>query len=803
MLKKLNLLVLLFISVSLFAQKITLTGAVTEAETSQPLEYATIIITPTDGGNVSGGVTDFEGKFSLDIKSGNYNITVEFLSFESKTLSNLEITKDTDLGTIALSPSAESLDEVEVIAEKSTVEIRLDKKIFNVGKDMTVKGGNAVDVLDNVPSVTVDVEGAVSLRGNENVRILINGRPSAMVGLGNDALKQLPAEAIEKVEVITSPSARYDAEGTAGILNIILRKGKAQGFNGTVNANIGTPEAYGLSGNLNWRTKKINFFTNTGLNYSNSPGNGYFETVDMQNVDDYYSVEDRTYKRIRRGFNTQFGLEYMFTDKASLTGSALYNYSTRDNEARADNGDYTEDWIETELGYRLELEDELDKQLEFNLNFIQSFDTDDHKLTIDFRHEKSQDDELADIIEAITFPNAELGRERTSVLEDQTEILFQSDYVWPIGESKQFEAGVRITVNNNESDNILEEMDDDGDFIFNPDLSNLFIYDENVNAVYSQYGTKWGKFSALFGLRLENTNIDVEVQSESELPDTNLKDEKKYTNLFPTANLAYELNDESSLTLGYNRRIRRPRGRFLNPFPSRVSETNIFKGNPDLDPSISNGVDVGYLHKFNKFTFNTSVYYNYATDVFDYIVEYEDGIAITTPRNIASEQRLGWELSFNYNPFKIWRLTTSLNFFKSARDGNGEVPDYDNDSWFARVNSRVNLPYGIDWQTTVDYRGPSENFQTQTDGRLGINLAFSKDVLKDNATISLNVSDLLNSRKRISTTTFDEFSYRYSEFQYRQRQIRATFTYRFNEQKKRSRSRNGGGNYDGGEEMGF
>lgn len=794
-----TLLFFLAIGLHLNAQKITVIGKVVEAESTNSLEFATVILAPTNGGSVEGGVTDSEGNFSIDVKRGSYSITVEFLSFESLTLNEKNLRDDTNLGIIKLSPSAEALDEVEIIAEKSTVEIKLDKKIYNVGKDMTVKGGNAVDVLDNVPSVTVDVEGAVSLRGNESVRILINGKPSALVGLGNDALKQLPAEAIEKVEVITSPSARYDAEGTAGIINIVLRKGKALGFNGTANAYIGTPETYGVSGNLNLRTEKVNFFTNLGGSYSDAPGNGYFETVDTQNVENYYSIEDRTYDRLRKGFNVQFGLEYYLSKKSSITGSIFYNYSDRETDAKAENTSLTEDLIETEFGYRNELEDELDKQVEFNLNFSQSFDEDDHKLTFDFRHEATKDDELADIIDATLLPNPELEREKTSNFEERLRLLFQSDYINPISENSQFEAGFRSTINNSETDFTLEQENDDGDFEVNTDLSNIFIYDENVNALYAQYGTKWNQLSGLFGLRMENTNIDIEVQSESTAPGANTKDQKNYTDFFPTVNLAYELSDESSLTLGYNRRIRRPRGRFLNPFPSRVSETNIFKGNPDLDPSISDGFDLGYLKKWPKFMFNTSIYYNYATDVFDFIVVYENGVAITTPRNIASEQRLGWEFSFNYSPFKIWRLTSSLNFYRSKRDGNGEVPNFENDSWFGRLNSRLQLPGKIDWQTTFDYRAPSENFQTRRDARYAINLAFSKDILKENATLSLNVSDLLNSRKRISTTTFDEFSYRYSEFQWRERQIRLNFTYRFNQKKKRGRSQQGRFEDDAGE----
>ena len=263
MMKKLTLLFILLISFTAVAQrttkgiasKITLTGKVLETNSKQPLEYATLVLTNTNTNQVIGGVTDVNGNFSIDASSGTYNIKVEFIGFKTKSLGNHDLSQNKNLGNILLSEDAETLDEIEIIAEKSTVEIRLDKKIYNVGKDMTVKGGNASDVLDNVPSVNVDAEGAISLRGNENVRILIDGKPSALVGLtGTDALRNLPADAIEKVEVITSPSARYDAEGTAGILNIILRKGKITGFNGSVNLTLGNPDMVSISPNLNYRT---------------------------------------------------------------------------------------------------------------------------------------------------------------------------------------------------------------------------------------------------------------------------------------------------------------------------------------------------------------------------------------------------------------------------------------------------------------------------------------------------------------------------------------------------------------------
>ena len=255
---KLHSLVLaLLCSTFLLAQSrntetITVTGKIIEEGTNIPLEYATVSFENAQGKVVNGGITDTKGNYSLKVPRGVYTVKYEFISYETKEIPNKQLTKNTTLPTVTLALDTESLDEVVIRAETTEVQVRLDKKIYNIGKDLTTSGATVSDALNNVPSVNVDVEGAISLRGNENVRILINGKPSAIAGFGStDALRQLPAEAIERVEVITSPSARYDAEGTAGILNIILRKEKTLGLNGSITTNIGAPTSSGVSGNIN------------------------------------------------------------------------------------------------------------------------------------------------------------------------------------------------------------------------------------------------------------------------------------------------------------------------------------------------------------------------------------------------------------------------------------------------------------------------------------------------------------------------------------------------------------------------
>ena len=814
--KKLLTALTLLISISIYAQRpqnqepVTISGYIYEEGSNIPLEYATVAFIDKDGKIVTGGISDAKGRYKIDVPAGLYTVQFEFISFKTKRLPNQNLIKNTELPDMTLALDAASLDEVVVRAETTEVQIRLDKKIYNIGKDLTTSGATVSDALNNVPSVNVDVEGAISLRGNENVRILINGKPSAIAGFGStDALRQLPAEAIDRVEVITSPSARYDAEGTAGILNIILRKEKTLGLNGSFTANYGVPLSSGLSGNINLRTDKFNIFNTTGIRYDNSPGNAYFENRYFSTSNNPLIIENRDYNRLRRGFNTNLGIEYFLTENSSITATGFYrlgdNKTTTTNETDEFNAQNMLDVSRT----RIENENEDDDSYQFSLNYINKFNDDGHELKIDLQYENDSETEKSFIEESNTFPSTViLPSEFITAIEDQNEYLAQADYVLPIGENAQFEAGFRGNYKETITDyELLEEVETTGLYVRNDSISNIFTYNENVNALYSQYGNKFGKFSFLLGLRMENTQLKGEVAADVQsIPgDVDLNFDKNYTGLFPTVNLIYELGERESLTLGYNRRINRPRGYFINPFPSRSSEANIFQGNPDLDPAYASAFDLGYLRRWDKLTLTSSIYYQYETDAFERIQEdtglfTSNGTPIirTLPINLATNQRYGFEAGILYNPAKWLRLNGSFNFFKFVTEGTFNDIDYgaENTSWFARFSSKISLPAKIDWQTNAFYRGPSNNSQTESEGIFSLNLALSKDIIDQNGTLAFNVSDLLNSRKRSSVTQTDSFISS-SEFQWRERQFTLSFTYRFNQKKQRQRTERGGGDDEG------
>lgn len=795
-----SLFFLVFTIFTVNAQKeVKIEGTVLEDGTKIPLEYATITFkTKPDNKIVTGGITDAEGKFSIDVPTGTYDISVEYISYKTKTYSDKTLTKDINLGTVSLMLDVESLGEVEIIAERTTVDIKLDKKVYNVGKDLTVRGGTVSDVLDNVPSVSVDVEGTVALRGNEDVRILINGKPSGLVGLNStEALRQLPADAIERVEVITSPSARYDAEGTAGILNIILRRSKLEGLNGSISVNGGYPTSAGISGNINYRTGDLNFFNTTSYNYREIPGSSYTNTEFLSTNNSI--IENRDFDRIRKGLNTNFGVEWYINETSSLTTSVQFRDSNNEQETINILREFDNNNNLTNRTVRFDPEFEEDKTLQYTVNFDKQFNgNSDHRFTANFQYESSSE------LEASRIEQDDVAVEDVVTDENQDRIFLQTDYVKPIGEVSQLELGYQGRFTTLDTDYVVAFNDGTGNFDVDENLSNNLVYKEYVNALYSQFGSKIKeKFSYLFGLRMEESRITIDQVTSGDF------EKKNYIGLFPTVNLAYELSETENITLGYNRRIRRPRSRFINPFPSRSSATNLFQGNPDLDPSYSNTVDLGYYKKFGKLALNSSIYFTNSTDIFVFITEDTGETAIVggtevpvirrTPINLATNDRVGFEFTLTYRPTSKWNMNGNFNIFRSKTEGiyNGTDFGAENTSWFMRLNNKYTLPGNIDWQTRMDYRGPSEDAQNKSKGIFSMNLAFSKDVFDDKASIALNVSDVFNSRKRITETTTSTFNSD-SEFQWRKRTFNLSFTYRFNQQKKRERNERGDGDGNGG-----
>ena len=797
--------------------KLVITGKVIDKETNQPLEYATITLKNKNRPDlIQGGITDAEGNFRIESFPGQYDINVEFISFATYSQNDVSIKSSLNLGTIALKIDANELEEVELVGEQTQVEIRLDKRIYNVGKDITVRGGSVADVLGNIPSITVDVEGNIALRGNNNVRILINGKPSGLIGIsGPDGLRQLPSESIEKVEVITSPSARYDAEGTGGILNIILKKQERSGFNGNFNINGGVPETFRGTATVNWKTKKINLFSTNTIGRRTSISNGLSENEYFNGEEaNSYLFETAKTNRERDQLFFSLGAEYFIDDTSSFTLNGFY----RDNEGIND-GVVTIDELKAIGGNRIstnerkQYEPELDESFQISGLYEKKFNDKGHEISATYQYEESAEDELAQITSLQTFPFTRINNnEEVTTLESQKRILAQVDYVYPLDENTQIELGYRGTFNTIETDYEVA-------FIENSvrttdmDLTNVLVYKEYVNAAYAQFGKKIDQFSLLLGLRMEDSNIVIDQRTTSDY--TN----KRYTNWFPTVNLSFEIDEKENITLGYAKRIRRPRGFFLNPFPSRNSITNFFQGNPDLNPASTGSFDLGYLKRFKKFTLNGSIYYQRTTSNFQFVNEDTGETVIISgdpndsnsdlvivpvlrrgPINLSKNKRYGGEANLTFTPNRKIRLNANFNVYSNEVIGtyNGFVFDAKNVSWSSRFVSSINFGKGLSWQNQLFFRGPRVTAQSKSKPLGGLSTAINKDIFKDKGTLSFRISDVFNSQKYRTDTFTDTFN-SYTEFQWRQPTYIATFTYRLNQKKNQRRRRGGyGGDDDGG-----
>lgn len=818
---------LLFITYLNFAQarpqvaKIKITGKVFEKISHQPLEYATItLVNPKFPKAKTGGITNSKGEFDIDIFPGVYDIKIEFISFKPTIIKQRMLKSSTNLGSINLEEDASQLNEVVVRADNTTVQIKLDKKVYSVGKDMVVKGGTASDVLDNVPSVTVDGDGNVSLRGNDNVKILIDGRPSNSINVA-DALRTISADALDKVEVITNPSARYDAEGGAGIINIVLKKEKNQGTNGTFIGTVGNPKNYGLSSSINFKNENFNLFSNIGYSNTKSPGNSMTNS-DYLNPDGSIqkSIDEKNNNvRSRQGYNYNFGMDWYLTKSLTWTNSINY----RENNGSNPNNDNIHNYETNNDFASNRYNDQYTKtrDVEYSTNFTKKFKKDGHKLTVDFSTSNDTDNDTSVITNTIIGQENLATRQSTDNNQTQSRNLFQIDYVLPLAENSQFEAGYKGDFNHLLTDYSVGDLSSGGIYTPNLNYTNTLDYKEKINALYTQFGSKINKFSYLLGMRYEDSNIDINLLT------TNDYTKKRYHNFFPSAFLTYQISDQSSFSINYSRRIARPRSRFINPFSNYSSNINLFQGNPDLNPSFTDAIDMGYMTKLGKVTLSSSIYFNRTKDVFQFIrrpngdivtsivngVTIETPVILTTPINLANQDRSGFEFNANYAPFKWWKLNGNFNFFQNKTTGNYSytlantnqivVENFDNTSfsWFAKLSSKVSLPFKIDWQANGMYNAPQNNAQGKSLGVFVANMAFSKDVMKDKATITLNASDLLNSRKRIIKTNLPTLN-SYSEMQWRTRQINLSFTYRFNKKKAEKdkqppkNSDNGGGGDD-------
>lgn len=770
-------------AVSAQTDKYPVTGKVTETN-GVAVPYANVLaFSLPDSTLKDGAATNDLGEFSLDLNPGNYYLKVRFLSFEEKLISDVVVKNAAVvIPTIVLVPTEAMLDAVEITVDKPQMELKLDKRVFNVQQDMSNAGLNGAEILDNIPSISVDAEGNVSLRGSQNVRILINGKPSTLTGMSNtDVLRQIDGSMIESVEVITNPSARYDAEGEVGIINIILKKEMKTGFNGSVNARVGYPIGYGAGFNLNYRTKKVNYFAGYGYGVQRSPGQGYNYQV-FDSPDTAYTYEQFSeHERGGVSHNINGGIDFSITPRTSLTLSTNLRYSQGDNWSNIEYLDYDSVGTLTQIVNRDETEADIGNSQEFNLNFRKTFEKPDRLWTVDAKRSYSLDNEVSDLFEISNDAFDPRIFQMTTNNESEHSWLFQTDYVHPFGKEGKFETGAKVSLRTLHSDYLLEDSLN-GQWVTNPLFNNYLIYTENIYATYIMAGNKSGKFSYQGGLRAEFSDVTTD------LVETNEVNQRQYLKLFPSLHFAYELKNNSFIQLSYSRRISRPRHWWLTPFFTFRDSRNFESGNPNINPEYTGSYEFGHLKYWKKGSILSSFYYRRTVEAMDRIVITDStGITWRIPVNLGNTNAFGIEFSGSYELKKWWNINGSFNFYRAISEGEYAGKTYSNDAyaWTSKVTSRFSISRKLSIQTSFNYESPTSTNQGSAKAQYYWDGSASMDILKGNGTLSFNARDILNTRKRRSIVESDYF-YSESEFQWRSRQFTLSFVYRINQKKSRN-----------------
>ena len=704
---RLIFLVALLCCVRLSYAAITVKGRVYDKTNGHPMEYATVrACTLPDSTFVTGCITEPTGQFSLELEKGRYVLEVQYMGYlKSYKNVTLDGTKNmVDVGKINLSPDQQVLNEVEVVAEQSTYEMTLDKRVFNVGKDVGNTAGNAIEVLENIPAVSVDVEGNVSLRGDDGVRILIDGKESGLSGMSTqDALRTLQGDMIERVEVITNPSVRYDAEGSAGIINIILKKDKRKGFNGAVNLRTGYPWMYGGSLSANYRLKRWNFFASYGFNNRSNVGGGVNLTKrynDIINGDTIFTqiTDQTTERKMRRiGHNVRVGADYYITDQDILSAAFMYRYGRLETHPVVEYYDEFPLFGTSSFDVRAEDYVEYEPMYEATLSYDKTFERKGRSLKAEVRYFTNAEKSSSDINERV-YPDKQMLFaldslfQKTSNDQSMNNLQAKIDYVHPFLQKAQWEIGGKYTLRNISSLSKVTQLEDT-EYLPLENYCYDYEYREQVAALYTSLGNDWGRWSGQVGVRVEMTDIMTNLKGYAHDGTDSINGGKPYVNFFPSAHLNYSVNENNQFQVSYTRRIRRPGFWQMSPFRSYNDNRNIRLGNPALRPTFMDSYELGYIHFWEKASFNFTAYYRHGTDMIRHYTYEKDSVFYSMPLNFGTANDFGIEAVAQGQMTKWWNLNGNINFFRSYSVGEIDEKTYETESWmlFGRAVSKFKI----------------------------------------------------------------------------------------------------------------
>ena len=781
-------------------------GIIIDSNTQQPMEYANIAIyNKRDSSLVTGGITNQNGQFDISgLGFGVYYAEANFIGYEKVSLPEIRIipaNQTVDIGKLPLNASSIEMAGIDVVADRQRIEYQIDKKVINVSQDINATGGTAVDVLENTPSVEVDIDGNVSLRGSSNFTVLIDGRPSVLSG--TDALRQLPASVIDNIEIITNPSAKYDPDGMAGIINIVMKKNILAGFNGIVNAMVGTGDKYRTDLTLNYRTKKSNLFFGADWNEDNSTGKFFSERETFRNDTSLFLVADGSREFRRNGFNIRGGADLFLTEMSTLTISGTIGAFGNERTGGSNLQEFTRPAFTNKYMINNNISDRSGNLFNTNINFQQKFNKQGtHKLDALFYFSRrfADDSEYQDeILTDATF-NSNLGvldRIRSEETDLSKNYRLKIDYVKPTAKGGKIEAGLQSTFDREEEEFVFDNFDiSTSQWIVNPLFSSTLNFRRDVHAGYLTWAGKIDQMQLMAGLRGEYTFREID----------HAKVDKPYTlnrfDLFPTGHVSLQATKTTQLMASYSRRINRPSGGDLDPFPNYMNQYTIRIGNPELKPEYTSSYQASVMQRFGTSFISGELFYRSTNNLISRIQELRDGIVYMTSTNVNRDFSMGTEIMGNFNLAKWFLLNTSLSVFNYRLEGelNGQSIDRESTNYSLRMNATFSIADNSRLQLTGFYRGPSVSPQGEMSSMFFTNMSYRQEMLKKKLTATLSIRDIFGTGRFEGTTTTPDLK-NYFRFERESQVVQLTLSYRINNFRQERTNGNNGMNDAGGGRM--
>ncbi|WP_293300522.1 outer membrane beta-barrel protein [Pedobacter sp. UBA4863] len=748
-----------------------ISGKIVDAETNETIPYASAVLTDRKTkAQVSIVQSDLDGNFTIpNLANGVYTFRASYIGYQTMVRDSIAITgalKNINLGTIKMKGGKGNvLNEVTVTAKKTEMQLGIDKKVFSVEQSLVSEGGNATDVLQNVPSIQTDMDGNVSLRGASGVKVLIDGKQSLIAG-GDVAqiLKSIPASSIETIEVITNPSAKYDAEGQAGIINIVLKRNRKLGFNGNLALTAGNRDNYNGNASMSFQNQKVNLFTNYGYRYNNRPRSGYNNITYKNTINNINNAsQNNTETDLNKGHSLKIGADYYVAPKSVLSLSGGLNTRGGDeNEWMAVN-EYGVGNSPLNLSNRNNLQNEKNKSYDAALDFSQKFKKPGQELTFNLSVGKGSNNSYENYFTEKYFVNGAntslpLDEQKTNRLRDNKNFNVQLDYTLPLGKAGKLETGYRSQVNKSNSSTVADSLINNS-YVFSRTLSNDFSSTDNIHAVYVNYQNTIGNFGYQVGLRGEDANLNTEMGAYDVNKNIYYTPGKiAYTRLYPSMFLTQKLKNDQQIQLNYSRRVNRPRGWDTNPFLDVSNPLNHRRGNVNLMPEDVHAFELSYSKFFKKATFIGSTYFRKTNDLIQRLRSEPDekGVTLTVPENLTSGTSTGVELIGKFDLVKKWNFTTNFNLYHRKVEGVPSFGTLDNEGLSYNVNmtNNISLAKNLSLQFRADYRSKEVLAQGIFKAMYGFDAGAKMDLMNKNASLSFNVRNLFGTRKfQMESTT--------------------------------------------------